>query len=175
MSEKKDKYVDYTMTQLHNCHFDKIQLRRTKIESSDTKYNRETIPSELRLIFPYEGLETCSFTVLLLSNSTLSSKSKWLGAALPSQIVRPNAVSKRKKTAPKESVYSSFIDFCDKEDLWYFMGFRREDLLKAKKLTFALTYGLQELFIDASSHQEKEVLNLEFLGRGFSDTVIEKL
>ena len=53
------------------------------------------------------------------------------------------------------------------------MGFRREDLLKAKKLTFALTYGLQELFIDASSHQEKEVLNLEFLGRGFSDTVIE--
>ena len=87
---KKDKYVDYTMTQLHNCHFDKIQLRRTKIESSDTKYNRETIPSELRLIFPYEGLETCSFTVLLLSNSTLSSKSKWLGAALPSQIVRPN-------------------------------------------------------------------------------------
>ena len=77
---KKDKYVDYTMTQLHNCHFDKIQLRRTKIESSDTKYNRETIPSELRLIFPYEGLETCSFTVLLLSNSTLSSKSKWLGA-----------------------------------------------------------------------------------------------
>ena len=156
-------YVDYTMTQLHNCHFDKIQLRRTK-DNSDP-YNRETIPSELRLMFPYEGLETCSFTVLLLSNSRLSRKSKWLESTLPSQIVRPNAVPKHKKPEPKKSVYSSFIDFCDTEDLWYFMGFRREDLLKAKKLTFAIVYGFFELFIDASSHKDKEVLNLELLGK----------
>ncbi len=166
-----DKYADYTMTQLHNCHFDKIQLRRTKEDSE--LYNRETIPSEFRLIFPYKGLETCSFTVLLLSNPGLSRKSKWLGEALPSQLVRPNAVPKRKNLEPKKSVYSSFIDFCDTEDLWYFMGFRREDLLKAEKLTFALTYGLQKLLIDASSYKEKEVLNLELLTSDSNDTVIE--
>lgn len=184
-SKLRKKYVtpDYTMTQLHNCHFDKILLRGRfrdednilyQIGSSQGIEYDSTIPtiSPFRLMFPYEGLETCSFTVLLLSNSTLSSKSKWLGAALPSQIVRPNAVPKRKKTAPKESVYSSFIDFCDKEDLWYFMGFRREDLLKAKKLTFAIVYGFFELFIDASSHKDKEVLNLELLGK-MNDSIIK--
>lgn len=172
-SKFKDKYVTpgYTMTEIYNCHFDKIQLRRTK-DYSD-QYNESTVSPEIRLMFPYKGLETCSFTVLLLSNETLKARSKWLYAALPSQFVRPNAVPKRKRLAPKESPYSSFIDFCDKEDLWYFMGFRREDLLRAKKLTFAIMFGFKGLFIDASSHKEKEVLNLELMSSGYNDTVIE--
>ena len=155
----KDKYVTpgYKVTEIYNCHFDRLQIKRGKNNWGEYNPNRD-----LRLRFPYKGLETCSFSVYLLSEETDGYSDRWIKNAkekVPFQLKDSKAYNEQ--DIPK---YSSFIEFCDENDLWYLMGFLKEDLLRAKKLTYVLNTNLYSLHINVPSHKEKEVLNLEFFG-----------